>query len=226
MQIVSMEPNTLSAAEVRVLGSLIEKQITTPDYYPLTLNALTNACNQTSNRDPVVAFDESTIVRALDALREKRLALLFDGATSRVPKYAHKFDETLGLARPEVAALAVLFLRGPQTAGEVRGRTGRMHEFATIDDSEATLRGLAEQAPPLVVKLPRQTGFKESRYAHLLSGPAVLDPADTAPRPEPATIAVRFENERLAKLEAETEALRREIADLRQELADFKRQFG
>ena len=119
-----MEPIILGAAEVRVLGSLIEKQITTPDYYPLTLNALTLACNQTSNRDPVVSFDESTVVRALDALREKRLALLFDGATSRVPKYAHKFDDTAGLARPEVAALTVLFLRGPQTIGEIRGRTG------------------------------------------------------------------------------------------------------
>src|SRR5208337_1707201 len=116
--------NPLNPVEVRVLGSLVEKDITTPDYYPLTLNALTNACNQLSNRDPVVLFDEATVVRALEALREQRLGLLFDGATSRVPKYAHQFDEALGLTRPELAALAVLFLRGPQTVGEIRGRSG------------------------------------------------------------------------------------------------------
>ena len=221
-----MDPMPLSAPEIRVLGALIEKQITTPDYYPLTLNALTNACNQTSNRDPVVSFAESTVVRALEALREKRLAVLFDGATSRVPKYAHKFAETLALTPPEVAALAVLFLRGPQTAGEIRGRSGRLHEFATIEETEATLRGLAEKSPPLVVKLPRQAGCKESRQAHLLSGPVTVEAPVRTSRPEPATLTVRLENDRLTGLEAETAALRREVAGLKQELADFKRQFA
>jgi hypothetical protein len=221
-----METLLLSAAEIRVLGALIEKQITTPDYYPLTLNALTNACNQTSNRDPVVSFDESTVVRALEALREKRLAILFDGATSRVPKYAHKLTDSLGLSPPEVAALAVLFLRGPQTAGEIRGRSGRLHEFATIEETDATLRGLAERSPPLAVKLPRQPGCKEPRHAHLLSGPVTLEAPDRTPPPEPATLAVRAENERLARLEAETAALRQELMELKNELADFKRQLG
>ena len=220
-----MEPIVLNAAEVRVLGALVEKAVTTPDYYPLTLNALTNACNQTSNRDPVVAFDEITVVRALESLRERRLAFMFDGALSRVPKYAHKLDERLELTPPEVAVLCVLLLRGPQTPGEIRGRTGRLHEFATIEETEAVLQGLAAKLPqPLVAKLPRQTGFKESRYAHLLAGEvATPAAAESAARPEPATVLVRLENERLAKLETETADLRREVAELRQQLADFKK---
>lgn len=221
-----MEPLVLNAAEVRVLGALVEKEITTPDYYPLTLNALVNACNQSSNRDPVVSFDETTVVRALDGLRENKLALVFYGAESRVPKYAHKLTEAFALSRPEIAVLCVLLLRGPQTVGELRGRTGRMHEFAELEEVETTLQALAtKEAQPLAAKLPRQTGLKESRFAHLLGGEVHLEPVETAPRLEPATIAVRLENERLAKLEAEMESLRREFAELKQQFADFRKQF-
>ena len=140
----------LNPAEVRVLGSLIEKDITTPDYYPLTLNSLTNACNQSSNRDPVVSFSEQDVVRALDSLRVKKLAFMFQGADSRVSKYGHRIVESLELGRPEVAVMCVLMLRGPQTVGEIRGRTGRMHEFASLDEAEAILGSLAERsaAPP------------------------------------------------------------------------------
>ena len=218
----------LNLSEVRVLGALIEKEITTPDYYPLTLNALTLACNQTSNRDPVMSLDEGAVVRALDSLRDRRLAILFKGADSRVPKYSHQFavnDSDLG--RPEVAVMCVLMLRGPQTVGEIRGRTGRLHEFATLDEVEAVLAFLANRpVGALVMKLPRQAGYKEQRYAHLLAGePAPLPAAESEGRLEPATVAVRAENERVAKLELETAALRAEVEELKRQLADFRRQF-
>ncbi len=218
----------LSPPEVRVLGSLIEKEITTPDYYPLTLNALTNACNQSSNRDPEMCLGEQEVVRALDSLREKRLAMLFKGADSRVPKYSHRFaanDSDLG--RPEIAVLCVLMLRGPQTVGEIRGRTGRLHDFSTLDEVEAVLDFLAARpSGPLVAKLPRQAGYKEQRYAHLLSGEPVLPPrAEAEARPEPATVAVRLENDRIAKLESDCGALRAEVDDLKRQLADFRKQF-
>ena len=221
-----MESIIISAVEARALGALVEKEITTPDYYPLTLNALVNACNQSSNRDPVVYFDETTVVRALDGLREKKLALVFYGAESRVPKYAHKLQEAFTLSRPEIAVLCVLLLRGPQTVGELRGRTGRMHEFAALEEVEATLHALATKEPQsLVTKLPRQTGFKESRFAHLLAGDVIFEPAETTPRLEPATVAVRLENDRFAKLEAEAVAMRREFAELKQQFAEFRKQF-
>ena len=216
----------LSAVEVRVLGSLIEQEITTPDYYPLTVNALTNACNQSSNRDPVMALDEQTVVRGLDALRERRLAFLFDGADSRVPKYGHRFGEVYPAERAEIAVLCVLMLRGPQTVGEIRGRTGRMHEFASLEEVEATLSALATRVPAaLVVKLPRQTGFKEQRYAHLLAGDVALAAGVFAPKVEPAVMAVRQENERVAELESEVAALRAEMAELREQFAKFSKQF-
>jgi uncharacterized protein len=217
----------LNPAEVRVLGSLIEKEITTPDYYPLTLNALANACNQTSNRDPVVSLDEQTVVRALDSLREKRLALQFHGADSRVPKYSHRLGvEAPDLGRPEIAVLCVLLLRGPQTVGEIRGRTGRMHEFASLEEVQAVLDALASRSPdPLVARLPRQTGFKEQRFAHLLAGEVSIPASEQAPRPEPARLAVLQENERLAKLEAEAAVLREEIKDLKRKFAEFQKQF-
>lgn len=215
----------LSANEVRVLGSLIEKQITTPDYYPLTLNALTNACNQLTNRDPVMSLDEQTIVRALDGLREKRLATLFHGAESRVAKYKHALGDILPLAPAEVAVLCVLMLRGPQTIGELRTRTERIHAFENLGEVEATLNELAARQPPLVAKLSRLPGTKESRYAHLLSGPVEAIAPDRAPPLEPATAAVRAEDDRFAKLEAEVAALRQELADVRQEFAAFRKQF-
>ena len=215
----------LNTVEVRVLGSLIEKQITTPDYYPLTLNALTNACNQLTNRDPVVSFEETAIVRALDTLRDKRLATLFHGAESRVAKYRHSFGDVLPLTPAEVAVLCVLMLRGPQTVGELRTRTERLFAFDNLPEVEATLNGLRTRQPPLVTKLPRQPGTKESRYAHLLSGPIDVTANEKAPPLEPATIAVRAENERIAKLEQEVAEFRRELAELKQQLADFRKQF-
>ena len=221
-----MTEAVLNAVEVRVLGSLVEKQLTTPDYYPLTLNALTNACNQTSNRDPVVSLDEMAVVRGLDALRDKKLAYLLDAAQSRVPRYGHKLAEALELEGPEVAALCVLMLRGPQTVGEVRGRTGRMHEFASLAEAEATLEALAARSPrPLVAKLPRQAGFKEQRYAQLLGGEVPRDVPVAAAPLEAATRAVRVENERLDRLEAEVAALRQEMGGLQAELARFRQQF-
>lgn len=216
----------LNATEVRVLGSLIEKQITTPDYYPLSLNALVNACNQLTNREPVLSLDEQAVVRALDGLREKRLATLFSGAESRVAKYKHTLTERILLTPGEVALLCVLMLRGPQTLGELRTRSERLFNFDTLPEVEEALNALAaREAQPLVTKLPRAPGTKESRYAHLLSGPVEAVAPEKAPPLEPATAAVRAENERLASLERETAELRRELAELKQQFADFRRQF-
>lgn len=215
----------LNEIEARVIGSMIEKKLTTPDYYPLTLNALTNACNQISNRDPVVSFDEQTVMRALDALREKKLAYVFHGAESRVPKYGHLFAEGFDLAPPEVAVLCVLLLRGPQTPGEIRGRTGRLHEFASLSEVETKLHELSIKEPqPLVLKLPRQTGFKESRYAHLLSGEIEIQESEAAMRPASAAKS-HGENERLVQLEEEVKALRQELTELKEQWLAFKQQF-
>lgn len=228
----------LSGEEVRVLGSLIEKEIATPDVYPLTLNALVNACNQSSNRDPVMSLDERSVSRALDALREKGLAVLFKGADSRVPKFAHRFgahDSDLG--RPEIAVMCELLLRGPQTVGELRGRAGRLHPFASLEEVQSVLDALAaRQAGKLVVKLARQAGQKEQRYAHLLSGEAdargssaqgdhALHLSEGDRRPEAARSGAEDENGRIAKLESECAALRSEIERIKRELADFRKQF-
>ena len=216
----------LTPAEARVLGSLVEKAVTTPDYYPLTLNSLTLACNQLTNRDPVVAYDETTVVRALDGLREQRLASVFTGAESRVAKYKHALSDALLLTPGEIGLLCVLLLRGPQTLAELRARTERFQPFDSLAEAEEALAALAARTPqPLVVKLSRQPGTKEPRYAHLLGGPVELGAPAAAPPSEPATLAVRAEDSRLAKLEAETAALRTEIAELRAQLAEFRRQF-
>lgn len=220
----------LNAAEARVLGSLVEKQITTPDYYPLTLNALTNACNQLTNREPVVSYDETFIVRALDGLRDKRLATLFSGAESRVAKYKHTLTDAILLTPAEVALLCVLLLRGPQTLGELRTRAERLFTFDSLPEVEEALRTLSVHEPqPLVVKLPRAPGTKEPRYAHLLSGPvetaapAGSAPVESAPATPPPTAAPA--DDRVTRLEAETATLKREIADLKQQFADFRKQF-
>lgn len=226
MNLPAVEKLVLSVAEQRVIGSLVEKKITTPDYYPLTLNALTNACNQSSNRDPVMSLDEQTVVRTLDSLREKKLAFVFSGAESRVLKYGHKLHEALDLQPPQLALLCELLLRGPQTLGELRTRTERMHPFASLTEVEAVLQSLADRQPqPLALKLPRQTGYKESRYAHLLGGEPLAEIGALAPKLESATLAVRAENERIAKLEQETESLRSEIAEIKAQFAAFKKQF-
>ena len=216
----------LSAFEARVLGALIEKQVTTPDYYPLSLNALVNACNQLTNREPVLSLDEQTVVRALDGLREKRLATQFSGAEARVAKYKHTLPDRLLVTPAELALICVLLLRGPQTVGELRTRTERLFAFDSLPEVEEALDSLSRRSPsPLVAKLPRAPGAKESRYAHLLSGP--VEPAPTErPLPlEPATAAVRAENERIAALEREVALLRTQLDGLRAELAAFRRQF-
>ena len=164
----------LNDVEARVVGSLAEKQVTTPDYYPLTLNALVHACNQISNREPVVNYDERTVADAVESLRAKNIVYIFYGAESRVPKYKHMMREMFALSPQELAAMCVLMLRGSQTVGEVRGRTGRLYDFADLSEVEATLEGLANRDEPLIAKIPRQPGRKEARYAHLLAGaPAV-----------------------------------------------------
>jgi hypothetical protein len=213
----------LDEIEVRVLGSLLEKEITTPDYYPLSLHALINACNQKSNRDPVMALEESVVRQALDRLNEKGLAGQVSSADSRVPKYAHRLQEVFNFDRRETAVLCVLLLRGPQTPGELRGRGERMYRFDDLAAVESTLHHLAEREPPLVKKLARQPGTKESRYAHLLAG-EVEDwsaPAET----EPAATTHSQDEERMMRLEVEVQSLREEIAELRQQLEDFRKQF-
>jgi uncharacterized protein YceH (UPF0502 family) len=215
---------TLTSVEVRVLGSLIEKEITTPEYYPLTLNALTNACNQISNRDPVVSFDDKTVARALESLREKNLAWMVTGI-GRVPKYEQRFAESYKLAEQEVAVLCVLMLRGPQTVGEIRGRTGRLYEFKELEEVELTLQALMTAQPPFAMKLPRQPGTKESRYAHLLAGEVQIEEREAATRLEPATLEVLKENERLSRLEEELAQVRGELGELRQQFVEFKKQF-
>jgi uncharacterized protein YceH (UPF0502 family) len=207
----------LDAAEVRVLGALIEKEIATPDYYPLTLNALVNACNQKSNRDPVVDFDEQEVEQALDGLRKKKLAATLTGAGIRVPKHRQLLSEMLNLGRRDLALLCGLMLRGPQTVGELHSRAERLHRFDGLEEVEACLQHLIERQPdPLVVRLPRPPGGKEPRYAHLLSGPVSMASPAEPPRPRP---------DRLAALEAEISLLRREVEDLKQQFADFRRQF-
>ena len=163
-------PEILTETEARVLGSLVEKQLTTPEYYPLTLNALINACNQKNNREPVVSFDESTVSRCLENLRDRNLVYVFYGSTSRVPKYKHMLPSVYELDPAETAVIDVMLLRGPQTLGELRTRTERLHGFSGLGEIQETLDGLARRDEPLVVRLPVQPGQKEARFAHLLSG--------------------------------------------------------
>ena len=212
----------LNAAEARVLGALIEKDITTPDYYPLSLNALINACNQKNNREPVTNFDEETVRLALRNLGDKRLAGTAAGADSRVTKYEHRLQEVFNFTRPETAILCVLLLRGPQTPGELRGRTERMHRFEHLDDVLSGLQQLMRRDPPLAKALGRRPGTKEIRYAHLLSG----DVEAWEPPPESASTSVgSADAERLAHLEEQVAALQKEVAELKQQMADFRKQF-
>jgi len=211
----------LTEVEARIVGALVEKQLTTPEYYPLTLNALTAACNQKSNRDPVVSFDEETVTRALEDLREKNLVYVFYGSTSRVPKYKHMLPSVFELEPSEVAVMCVLLLRGAQTLGELRERTGRLYEFSGIGEVNETLDSLMRRDEPLVVRLERQAGQKEARFAHLLCGEVAA--AVYTPKTSSATTAA--ENERIEKLEQEIESLRGELNDFRQMFEEFKKQF-
>ncbi|HEV2835588.1 MAG TPA: YceH family protein [Pyrinomonadaceae bacterium] len=208
---------SLSETETRVLGALVEKQITTPEYYPLTLNALTLACNQKNNRHPVTAYTEDEVSQAVEMLREKNLVYVFYGSTSRVPKYKHVMPEVLHLTAAETGLMCALMLRGPQTPGELRGNASRLYEFAGLDDVEQTLSGLISHEPePLVTRLPRQLGQKEVRFAHLLSGEVKVEVE------APLTV------ERAAPrqtLEHRIDALAAEVERLKAQFEEFKKQF-
>lgn len=204
----------LDAAEARVLGSLMEKEVATPEYYPLSLNALLNACNQKSNRDPVVSYDEETLEETIEHLRNKDLLMRITGRESRVAKYEQRFTEKFNLGRREAAVICVLLLRGPQTVGELRGRTERLYTFDNLEGVESTLHRLAEMG--FVRQLPRQPGYKEQRYAHLLCGEvetAAREPEAAAP--PPAAEHPSPDRERIAALEAGLAALRREFDEFR-----------
>jgi len=204
----------LELAEVRVLGSLLEKEIATPEYYPLSLNALVNACNQKSNREPVVSYDDDVVEEALSGLRSKGLAVRITG-DSRVPKHGQRFTEVHNLGRREAALICVLLLRGPQTLGELRGRAERLYVFDDLEAVETTLNRLAELG--MVQKLPRQAGSRESRYAHLFSGP--IEVAEEAmPAASRGGATENSNTERIAALE-------RSLAELRREFEDFRGRF-
>jgi len=217
----------LTPIEIRVLGSLIEKDITTPDYYPLSLNALVNACNQKNNRDPVMSLNEQSVRDALGTLQEKRYAGPASGADSRVPKHEHRMQEVFNFDRREIAIVCVLLLRGPQTPGELRSRTDRMYHFVALDDVISTLDRLAQRDPALVAILPRQPGTKESRYTHLFSGdlPEQSATRDVARALSPAPAVSTPAAERLTTLEQEVARLRQDLSDVQQQLANFRKQF-
>ena len=221
----------LREAEARVLGALIEKESTTPEYYPLSLNALVNACNQKSNREPVMNLGEDAVRTALRSLSDQFLARSA-GGDSRVAKYEHRVNELFNFHRHELAILCVLLLRGPQTPGELRTRTDRLYSFQDLESVHSALNLLMKREPPLVAVLPRQPGTKESRYTHLLSGapeegfsssPATVSSQETASREKRRDGAA--ESERVAQLESEVAALRQELAELRERFAAFQKQF-
>jgi uncharacterized protein YceH (UPF0502 family) len=216
-------PQQVTAVEARILGSLVEKQLTTPEYYPLTLNALVNACNQKNNREPVMSLSENEVSTALEHLRDRNLVYVFYGSASRVPKYKHMLPTYYELDEAGVAVMAVLMLRGPQTLGELRERTARMHEFSGLDEVQQTLNLLATREDPLVLRLERMPGQKDARFAQLLTGPVDLE-SIAAAHP---TRAVQAESviERISRLESEVERLNTELTELRNTLAEFRKQF-
>ena len=213
----------LSDVEVRVLGALIEKDITTPDYYPLSLNALVNACNQKSNRDPVMTLDEDAVRSAIRGLNDLGFTRFASSADSRVGKYEHRLNDTFNFHRHEIAILCVLLLRGPQTPGELRTRTERMYAFADLESVHNALNLLAKREPPLVKMLPRQPGTKESRYAHLLS--PMPDTAPAAPIEDAAAGDAKPRADRLGAMEAEIRQLRVDVNALQEQFAQFRKQF-
>jgi uncharacterized protein len=217
----------LNEVEARVLGSLVEKEIATPEYYPLSLNALLNACNQKSNRDPVMTLDEDAVRRALHTLNEHGLAR--SAATdARVSKFEHRLNEAFNFHRHEIALLCVLLLRGPQTPGELRTRTERLYQFDDLDSVHSALNLLIKREPPLVKILPRQPGTKESRYTHLLSGDVHEAASQTAVNSSPLSLenlrTPGSDPDRLSRLEEDLAALRAEVADLKQQLAAIQKQ--
>ena len=230
----------LTEVEARVLGALVEKEITTPEYYPLSLHALVNACNQKSNREPVMNLSEDGVTQAMRMLSNMELAGAANTTDSRVRKYEHRLQEVFNFTRPETAVLCVLLLRGAQTSGELRGRAERMYPFDDLTDVQAALQKLMSREPALVKVLPRQPGTKEARYVHLMSGEdaAVAQEAraDDAEVKAETAAAMRGsisgptargagEAERIVRLESEVATLRQELAELKQELAQFRKQF-
>lgn len=213
----------LNEVECRVLGSLIEKEVTTPEYYPLSLNGLVNACNQKSNRDPVMNLDEAAVREALHSLDGQSLVRSVSASDSRVTKYEHRLQEAFNFYRHETAILCVLLLRGPQTPGELRTRSERMHPFDDLGAVQSSLLHLMKREPPVVKVLPRQPGTKEARYAHLFSGDVVVQETKPELHAEPAAAA--HDGERITRLEEEFGVLQKDIAELRRQFADFRKQF-
>lgn len=213
----------LNENEARILGSLVEKQLTTPEYYPLTLNALVNACNQKNNREPVMSLGEGAVSTSVELLRDRNLIYVFYGSTSRVPKYKHMLPSVYELEPSETAVMAVLLLRGPQTLGELRTRTERMHNFAGLGEVQETLDGLSRREEPLVVKLPILPGQKEARFAHTLSGEIDVE-ALAAAHPTRSAVA-GASADRIAKLEEEVTGLREEVESLKTTFEEFRKQF-
>jgi len=212
---------TLNEIEARVVGALVEKQLTTPEYYPLTLNALVSACNQKNNREPVMTLDADTVAAAVEHLRDRNLVYVFYGSTSRVPKYKHMLPSYYTLEPDETALLAVLMLRGPQTLGELRERTGRMHTFDGLGEVQESLDRLTRRDEPLVTKLDRLPGRKEARFAHLLSGEVTQEASAAADQ----TASSRAVTNGFGDLKGEIESLRSELAALQAEFAEFRKQF-
>lgn len=215
--------DVLEPVELRVLGVLAEKEALTPDNYPLTLNALISGCNQLTSRDPVMALDEEAVRGALDSLSSKRLVAAVNQAGARVPKYEHRLRIQWMLPQEVLAVLTVLALRGPQTAGEIRSRSGRLHAFAGVAEVESALQFLMDKYPPLVARLERSAGTKESRYAHLLCGDDVVG---AMAEQSAATAPASSRQDRLSQMEMELAELKGEVATLRQALDDFKQQFS
>jgi uncharacterized protein YceH (UPF0502 family) len=213
----------LDDIEARVVGCLVEKDLATPEYYPLTLNALINACNQKSNRDPVMLLEDTDVVRALDSLRQKQMAHQ-SAEGVRAAKYCHNLEAVLNLDPEDLAILAELLLRGPQTVGELRNRAERMHEVGDLQAVEELLQNLTEREEPLVMRLPRQPGRKEQRFTHLLSGVPEIEESSALPT-EPARVKLAAENDRIMKLEEEVISLRTELDELRSQLKAFQSQF-
>jgi uncharacterized protein len=219
----------LSEVAARVLGALVEKEITTPEYYPLSLNALVNACNQKTNREPVMNLDEGAVTLALRSLGEFELAGAADTNDSRVRKYEHWLGEVFNFTRPETAVLCVLLLRGAQTPGEIRGRGDRLHHFEELSDVQVALQKLMAREPALVKVLPRQPGTKESRYVHLMSGDvedaAGEDTLDARESLSEISGGHAADGGRIVRLESEVAALKNEITELKEQFAQFRKQF-
>lgn len=220
------DPETirLDPIEIRVLGVMAEKESLTPDNYPLSVNALTNGCNQLSSRDPLMKLSEVEVQDALDRLIQRKLAAEVRQAGARVVKYEHRMRIQWTLEQDKLGALAVLMLRGPQTAAEIRSRTGRMHEFAAIGDTERALQFLMDKYPPLVFRLPRVSGTKEARYAHTFAGSEAHD-AEEGSKSSEASVPRGSAHERIAQLESEVEILRSELRQLQEAFAEFRKQF-